>query len=67
VTLEKNPTTGLVLEFFGPTLEFLTLPKDDEHNDFCMLKGTIPPTSMFRITVTSTRRTFSSSRVRSSV
>jgi quercetin dioxygenase-like cupin family protein len=42
MTLEKNPTTGLVLEFFGPTLEFLTLP-EDEHNDFCMLKGTIPP------------------------
>ena len=42
MSLEKNPTTGLVLEFFGPTLEFLTLP-EDEHNDFCMLKGTIPP------------------------
>jgi hypothetical protein len=58
MSLEKNPTTGLVLEFFGPTLEFLTLP-EDEHNDFCMLKGTIPPTSMFRFTVTTTRRTFS--------
>jgi hypothetical protein len=40
MSLEKNPT-GLVLEFFGPTLEFLTSP-EDEHNDFCVLKGTIP-------------------------
>jgi quercetin dioxygenase-like cupin family protein len=40
--LEKNPTTGLVVELFGPTLEFLTSP-EDEHNDFCVLKGTIPP------------------------
>ena len=40
--LEKNPTTGLTLEFFGPTVEFLTSP-DDEQNDFCVLKGTIPP------------------------
>jgi len=42
MSLEKNPTTGLVLEFFGPTLEFLTSP-EDEHNDFCVLKGMIPP------------------------
>jgi quercetin dioxygenase-like cupin family protein len=40
--LEKNPTTGLVLELFGPTLEFLT-SSEDEHNDFCVLRGTIPP------------------------
>jgi quercetin dioxygenase-like cupin family protein len=40
--LEKNPTTGLVLEFFGPMLEFLTSP-EDEHSDFCVLRGTIPP------------------------
>jgi quercetin dioxygenase-like cupin family protein len=40
--LEKNPTTGLAFEFFGPTVEFLTSP-DDEHNDFCVLRGTIPP------------------------
>jgi quercetin dioxygenase-like cupin family protein len=39
---EKNPTTGLVIEFFGPTIEFLTSPKD-ERSDFCVLKGTIPP------------------------
>ena len=42
MNLERNPTTGLVLEFFGPTLEFLTSP-DDERNDFCVLRGTIPP------------------------
>jgi quercetin dioxygenase-like cupin family protein len=41
MNLEKNPSTGLVLEFFGPTVEFLTSP-DDEQNDFCVLKGTIP-------------------------
>jgi quercetin dioxygenase-like cupin family protein len=40
--LAKNPTTGQLVEFFGPTLEFLTSP-EDEHNDFCVLKGTIPP------------------------
>lgn len=39
---EKNPTTGLIVELFGPTLEFLTLP-EDEQNDFCVLKGVIPP------------------------
>jgi hypothetical protein len=44
MSLEKNPTTGLVIEFFGPTLGFLTSP-EDEHNDFCVLKGTIPPGS----------------------
>jgi quercetin dioxygenase-like cupin family protein len=42
MSLEKNPTTGLVVELFGPTVEYLTAP-DDAHNDFCVLKGTIPP------------------------
>ena len=42
MSLEKNPTTGLVLDLFGPTVEFLTSP-EDEQNDFCVLKGTIPP------------------------
>ena len=42
LSLAKNPTTGRVVEFFGPTVEFLTSP-DDEHNDFCVLKGTISP------------------------
>jgi quercetin dioxygenase-like cupin family protein len=42
MSVEKNPTTGQVIEFFGPTLELLTSPVD-EHNDFCVLKGTIPP------------------------
>jgi hypothetical protein len=66
MSVEKNPTTGLVIELFGPTLEFLTSP-EDEHNDFCVLKGTIPPTTMFRFTVIPIRRTFLSSRVRSRV
>jgi quercetin dioxygenase-like cupin family protein len=30
------------MELFGPTLEFLTSPKN-EHNDFCVLMGTISP------------------------
>jgi quercetin dioxygenase-like cupin family protein len=42
MSLEKNPTTGLVTDHFGPTVEFLTAP-EGEHNDFCVLKGTIPP------------------------
>ena len=42
LSLEKNPTTGLVIELFGPTFEFLTSP-EYEHNDFCVLNGTIPP------------------------
>jgi quercetin dioxygenase-like cupin family protein len=42
MSLEKNPSTGPLIELFGPTLEFLTLP-EDAHNDFCVLKGTIPP------------------------
>jgi quercetin dioxygenase-like cupin family protein len=40
--LEKNPTTGQIVELFGPTVEYLT-SSEDEHNDFCVLKGTIPP------------------------
>ena len=40
--VEKNLTTGLIVEFFGPTVEFLTSP-EDEHNNFCVLKATIPP------------------------
>jgi len=41
MSLEKNPTTGLTLELFGPVVEYLISP-DDERNDFCVLKGTIP-------------------------
>jgi hypothetical protein len=41
MSLEKNPTTGLVIELFGPTVEFLTSP-EDECNDFCVLKGNDP-------------------------
>src|SRR4051794_21043843 len=42
MNVEKNPTTGKSFEFFGPTIELLTSP-EDEHNDFCVLRGIIPP------------------------
>ena len=42
MSLEKNPATGRVIELFGPTVEFLTSPADDR-NDFCVLRGVIPP------------------------
>jgi quercetin dioxygenase-like cupin family protein len=42
MSLEKNPSTGKVLELFGPTIEFLTSPHDTQ-SDFCVLKGTLPP------------------------
>ncbi|MGN8646236.1 cupin domain-containing protein [Gracilibacillus sp. HCP3S3_G5_1] len=42
MSTKKNPTSGLTLEVFGPTVEFLTLP-EEEHNDFCVMKGEIPP------------------------
>jgi quercetin dioxygenase-like cupin family protein len=38
--LEKNPTDGLVVDVFGPTIEFLVEPASAE---FCTLKGIIPP------------------------
>jgi len=42
MSLEKNPTSGLTVELFGPTAEFITLP-DDPKSDFCVMRGTIPP------------------------
>ncbi len=42
MTTEKNPTTGQVIEHFGPTIEFLTAPQE-VRNDFCALKGVIAP------------------------
>ena len=42
MTIELNPTTGMRFDVFGPTVEFLTSPQD-VHNDFCVLKGVIPP------------------------
>lgn len=39
---ELNPTTGIRVDVLGPTIEFLTSP-DAEGNDFCTLKGVIPP------------------------
>ncbi|MBO0792431.1 MAG: cupin domain-containing protein, partial [Ktedonobacteraceae bacterium] len=42
MSLEKNLTTSLIIDLFGPTIAFLTLP-EEIHNDFCVLRGTIPP------------------------
>jgi quercetin dioxygenase-like cupin family protein len=42
MSLVKNPTTGKILEIFGPTVEFLTSSQDTQ-SDFCVLKGTLPP------------------------
>jgi len=42
MSLVKNPSTGKVLELFGPTVEFLTSPQDPQ-NDFCVIRGTVPP------------------------
>lgn len=38
MNLEKNPSTGKVLELFGPIVEFLTSPHDIQ-SDFCILRG----------------------------
>jgi len=63
MSIEMNPTTGLRVDLFGPTMEFLTSPQE-RSIDFCVLRGVIPPASQFRFTVTLTRRTFSSSLAR---
>ncbi len=42
MSTELNPTIGVRLDVFGPTVEFLTSPQD-AHNDFCVLRGVIPP------------------------
>jgi quercetin dioxygenase-like cupin family protein len=41
-TVERNGRTHEPLDFAGPTLEFLTSP-DEAQNDFCVLRGVIPP------------------------
>ena len=41
MNLEKHPSTGKILEFFGPTVEFLTSPQDTQ-SDLCILRGIIP-------------------------
>jgi quercetin dioxygenase-like cupin family protein len=41
-TLQRNGTRHEPFDFYGPTLEFLTLPEEAE-NDFCVLRGVIPP------------------------
>jgi quercetin dioxygenase-like cupin family protein len=40
--LQRNGTTHEPFDFYGPVLEFLTLPEEAE-NDFCVLRGVIPP------------------------
>jgi quercetin dioxygenase-like cupin family protein len=35
---EKNPSTGLIVDVFGPTIEFRTT-----ENGFSVLKGVVPP------------------------
>jgi hypothetical protein len=40
MSTEINPTTGLRLDLFGPTLEFLTSPQE-AGIDFCVLRGVI--------------------------
>jgi quercetin dioxygenase-like cupin family protein len=42
MSVEINPTTGLLLQVLGPSLELLTSP-DDDQNDFCLMRGIIPP------------------------
>jgi quercetin dioxygenase-like cupin family protein len=42
MSTQINPTTGLHVDVFGPTVEFLTSPAE-EHNDFCAMRGVIPP------------------------
>ena len=39
---EMNPTTGLIVDIFRTTLEFLTSP-EEAHNAFCTLRCVIPP------------------------
>ena len=41
MNLEKNPTSGVVVDAIGPTVEFLVSPRD-ENSDFCVLKGVVP-------------------------
>ena len=42
MSTELNPTTGIRVDVLGPTIEVLTSP-DAQGNDFCTLKGVIPP------------------------
>jgi quercetin dioxygenase-like cupin family protein len=42
MSIDLNPTTGVRLDVFGPTVEFLTSPQE-AHNDLCLMRGVIPP------------------------
>ena len=63
MSLEKNPTTGKVLELFGPTVEFLTSPQEAQ-SDFCVPRALFHQVSLFRFTLTPIQRIFSLSLVR---
>jgi quercetin dioxygenase-like cupin family protein len=41
-TPQRSGTTHKPFDFYGPVLEFLTSPEEAE-NDFCVLRGVIPP------------------------
>jgi hypothetical protein len=41
MSTEMNPTTGLRVDLFGPTVEFLTSPQEASI-DFCVLRGVTP-------------------------
>ncbi|MET9485856.1 hypothetical protein [Nocardia sp. NPDC006630] len=38
MSIDRNPTTGMIIDLLGPTIEFMTAPDDDE-NDFCVMRG----------------------------
>ena len=63
MSTKMNPTTGVRLDLFGPTVEFLTSPQEGSI-DFCVLKGSSRQASRFRYTVILTRKTFLLSPVR---
>lgn len=42
MSIDRNPTTGVLIDLLGPTIEFMTDP-DDAGNDFCVLRGVVPP------------------------
>ncbi|WP_327142084.1 cupin domain-containing protein [Nocardia sp. NBC_01327] len=42
MSIDRNPTTGMIIDLLGPTIEFMTAPDDDE-NDFCVMRGVVPP------------------------
>jgi quercetin dioxygenase-like cupin family protein len=45
MTVAKNPTTGSVVDLFGPTIEFL-VPPTEAGNTVCALRGMMPAGSV---------------------